>query len=176
MQNRRLGNDDGRGVGEALNEVDKDGRGIRVPATYYIDVSYPTTVDGESVQRLVQQKTDNPTQIAYNFNVKNTSSPLIKTQSNFTQMSGNIKYVALPIAKNQFMLRVENIGDLYDNAESATINIDSLLENMYQNANSKSSSEGVKFDLTEMAITGNQPLEEMKKNKIQWKTMDDHSD
>jgi len=36
MQNRRLYVDDGRGMGEALNEVDAQGNGITVPATYYL--------------------------------------------------------------------------------------------------------------------------------------------
>jgi hypothetical protein len=34
MQNRRLFKDDGRGVDEALNETDKFGLGISVPAKY----------------------------------------------------------------------------------------------------------------------------------------------
>lgn len=36
MQNRRLLLDDNRGVAEALNETDKEGRGIEVNAKYYI--------------------------------------------------------------------------------------------------------------------------------------------
>ena len=36
MQNRRLLYDDGRGVGEALNETDKEGRGIEVNAKYFV--------------------------------------------------------------------------------------------------------------------------------------------
>ena len=36
MQNRRLNVDDKRGVGEPLNEVDSQGKGISVPATYYV--------------------------------------------------------------------------------------------------------------------------------------------
>jgi hypothetical protein len=34
MQNRRLFFDDDRGVDEVLNETDKDGNGISVPARY----------------------------------------------------------------------------------------------------------------------------------------------
>ena len=36
MQNRRLNVDDKRGVGEVLNEVDRDGSGIVVTATYFV--------------------------------------------------------------------------------------------------------------------------------------------
>ena len=36
MQNRRIPADDGRGMGEYLDEKDSLGNGIRVPATYYV--------------------------------------------------------------------------------------------------------------------------------------------
>ena len=36
MHNRRLYCDDGRGVGEALNETDTFGNGMRVSTTYYL--------------------------------------------------------------------------------------------------------------------------------------------
>jgi len=38
MQNRRIPSDDSRGMGEWLNEEDAYGNGIRVPATYYVDI------------------------------------------------------------------------------------------------------------------------------------------
>jgi hypothetical protein len=38
MQNRRIPDDDSRGMGEWLNEKDQNGRGIRVTSTYYIDL------------------------------------------------------------------------------------------------------------------------------------------
>lgn len=37
MQNRRLFEDDWKGVNEALDEVDENGNGITVPATYYVE-------------------------------------------------------------------------------------------------------------------------------------------
>jgi hypothetical protein len=49
MQSRRIPYDDARGMSENLEEKDENGKGIRVQATYYIDVSY-----GESKQRVVQ--------------------------------------------------------------------------------------------------------------------------
>ena len=36
MQQRRIPADDGRGMGEYVNETDQYGHGIRVPATYYV--------------------------------------------------------------------------------------------------------------------------------------------
>lgn len=38
LQNRRIAADDSRGMGEFVDEVDKNGNGIRVPATYYLDI------------------------------------------------------------------------------------------------------------------------------------------
>jgi hypothetical protein len=38
MQNRRIPDDDFRGMGEWLDEKDENGNGIRVSATYYIDI------------------------------------------------------------------------------------------------------------------------------------------
>lgn len=54
MQSRRIPYDDARGMGEWLNEVsDNNNTGIRVVATYYIDVAYPQQKGGESKQRIV---------------------------------------------------------------------------------------------------------------------------
>lgn len=39
MQNRRIPCDDGKGVSEFLNETDSNDIGIRVPATYYVQMS-----------------------------------------------------------------------------------------------------------------------------------------
>jgi len=39
MQNRRIFADDSRGVGEPLNQVDDEGRGIRIKATYYAELA-----------------------------------------------------------------------------------------------------------------------------------------
>jgi hypothetical protein len=38
MQNRRIPSDDSRGMGEWLDETDAYGNGIRVPATYFVDI------------------------------------------------------------------------------------------------------------------------------------------
>jgi hypothetical protein len=38
MQNRRIPADDSRGMGEVLNETNQYGNGIRVPASYYVQI------------------------------------------------------------------------------------------------------------------------------------------
>ena len=58
MRNRRLNVDDGRGMGEALNETDAAGLGITVPATYYAQL-YNTKLRSP-LQRIIQQRMDSP--------------------------------------------------------------------------------------------------------------------
>jgi hypothetical protein len=66
MQNRRIAADDARGMGEWLDEKDENGFGIRVSATYYIDLF--NKKQRISRQRLIQQRTDEPPQYFFNFN------------------------------------------------------------------------------------------------------------
>ena len=70
MQNRRLLFDDNRGVGEALNETDKVGRGIEVNAKYFIQIFDTTTT--ESLQRQTQLVIDEPIQyfFATNYTIR----------------------------------------------------------------------------------------------------------
>jgi len=58
MMNRRLARDDGRGMGEALNEVNSTGYPITVPATFYVQL-YNTKLRNP-LQRVVQQRLDQP--------------------------------------------------------------------------------------------------------------------
>jgi hypothetical protein len=44
MQHRRIPADDGKGMGEWLNELDQFNRSIRVSATYYVNIA---TLDSE---------------------------------------------------------------------------------------------------------------------------------
>ena len=69
MQNRRIPADDGRGMGEYFNERDSLGNGIRVPATYRVQVFNSSTE--KSLQRQVQMKVDMPLQMVYSFGKTN---------------------------------------------------------------------------------------------------------
>ena len=80
MQNRRIPADDGRGMGEYLNERDSLGNGIRVPATYYVQVFNSTTE--KSLQRQVQMKVDMPLQMVYSFGKTNMQTRPVQTRSN----------------------------------------------------------------------------------------------
>jgi len=60
MQHRRIPADDYRGMGEPLEEVDALGNGIRVPATYYVQLFDRS--NRQSAQRHIQLKTESPIQ------------------------------------------------------------------------------------------------------------------
>jgi len=73
MQNRRVFGDDGKGMDEYLNERDAiTGKGIRVPATYYVEVIDTNTTT--SSQHLIHHKTDDPPQMFFAFDVVHTES------------------------------------------------------------------------------------------------------
>lgn len=71
MQNRRLFADDSRGVGEPLNQVDSEGRGIRIKATYYAELALNGSV---SAQRSLQSIVDEPAQVFFGFDYEKTLS------------------------------------------------------------------------------------------------------
>lgn len=64
MQNRRIFNDDSRGVGEPLNQRDSEGRGIRIKAKYYAELALNGSIPN---MRALQQMVDEPAQVFYGF-------------------------------------------------------------------------------------------------------------
>ena len=174
MQNRRIPNDDHRGMGEWLDEKNAYGNGIRVPATYFVDIF--RNKDGKSSQRLVQNKQDDPVHAFFNFNgvtsgkgKASSFSDSIKAQG----VSNMVKYVVLPTGKNELLFRFENLADLYDKeAQTAKVNIEGVFKAFYAEANNNLLPESLDFE--EMSLTGNMPLKELRERKIQWKTVDDH--
>lgn len=125
--------------------------------------------DGESVQRSVQQKVDNPVQYFFADQLSKVSSETVK-QADLSFASPNVKYVALPVAKNEIVLRVENIGD----QSAETINVLELVSKMYMQANGqKAQAIPENFKFTEMDITANMEISEMQARQIKWKTTED---
>jgi len=82
--------------------------------------------------------------------------------------------VTFPLARNKIMIRLENIGDIYDNAAEATVQLKDIALTLCYYANSMNTFYmWPEVTITEMSLTGNMPLEELKKRKIQWLTRDD---
>jgi hypothetical protein len=118
IQNRRLIQDDIRGVEEPLNERDSKGQGLKVNARYYMHIF--DRLKGQSHQRRQQQYVDQP--IQYFFAMK-YSIPAVPQQ--VTPFEGKVRtvipdnfktfvYQAYPLGKHKIQLRLENLYDLYD--------------------------------------------------------------
>jgi len=63
IHNRRLIFDDDRGVGEALNETDAQGYGMKVNARYWLNIF--DIARGHSAQRPIQNHIDKPYSIFF---------------------------------------------------------------------------------------------------------------
>lgn len=172
MQNRRLNEDDWRGMGEPLNETDSQGNGISVPATYFVQVY--NTNSQRSLQRVVQQLQDNPVTTWFAFGAEEVAYKAqagedILAAAGFTD---EMKLLMFPLAKNKIQLRIENIADIYNGAlEVQTINLLGLATDLYKQANSGASPDSVQIE--ETSLTGNMSWEELVDRKITWKTTDD---
>ena len=176
MQNRRIPADDSRGMGEWVNEEDELGNGIRVPATYHVQI-FDNSNTANS-QRKAQLVIDSPVNYFFTFDeVKwaQPSSSVVSTLSADISAAGVtdlVKFVTIPMSANQIRVRLENTGDfLIKGASSATVDLEALITALVKENNAAP----VDFTMTiaEKSTTGNMDIEEMWDRKIQWKTMDE---
>lgn len=187
MQNRRVNALDNKGMGEWLNEKDSLGNGIRVKTSYYVQFYNKTGTD-QSLQRIIQQKTDLPQQVFYTF--VNTTNSTINSYSDTrldlehfledgqtSGLNGTARIVTIPKAKNNLFVRLENIADLYDSdAVNKTLNLTNIMLHTWQSANMLNNVTAPTADqikITEMSMTGNMELQEMLSRKVKWITKDD---
>lgn len=181
MQNRRLNLDDWRGMGEPLNETDANGNGISVPATYFVQIFDRS--QRSSLQRVIQQRQDAPAYYFFAFDAEVSTEPVfasLSVQVGLEEVMKNngfneeMKLELFTMGKNKILMRVENIGDLFDTEVLKYTKVDlySLAEDLFVLANLGQAS-AQNIDITEMSITANQPYAEMASKKVQWKTLDD---
>jgi hypothetical protein len=111
--------DDLRGLGEPLNEVDANGNGIIVPATYRLQFFDRKSED--SYQRRIQLNIDEPLQYFFSFNfTQNTKSEESIPQTVINPLTATnplylpLKQSVFPVAKNSILLRLDHIGDKFD--------------------------------------------------------------
>jgi len=104
FQNRRIGADDHRGVEEFLNETDQYGNGIRVPATYYLQLG-----SRKSTQRLVQIVNSEPLQFMFANSLSNTGNKPEGQLKSGNGDSSSMKTIVQPLARNKVMVRFENL-------------------------------------------------------------------
>lgn len=116
MQHRRIPADDGRGMGEWVDETDENGDGIKVPATYYLQIFDEAT--SKTQQRAVMHKTLDPAQYFFTFDLEKTKEA--KETVDLSQalkdagIADSVKMFTTPLGKNEILIRIENIADLYD--------------------------------------------------------------
>jgi len=117
MQNRRTPGNDNKGMPEHLNETDSLGNGIRVKASYNVQLFNNSKTHNK--QRLVQLRTDSPAQYFFNFGEQQAkASPLQTYISKIVKEAGverYVKLVTIPQDENKMILRLENIGDYFLN-------------------------------------------------------------
>lgn len=186
MQNRRLFKDDARGVGEPLSENGTFGEGISVQATY--TVHFVNSTATYSKQRFQQLVIDDPLQYSFAFNYTLDASvaleeqPLI-SENVFSSVNAgqpvSAKVQVYPVERNVLLLRVENIGDLFDypagtNLSSTVVYVDlpQLAKDLYYKANGADSLlNGV--NIYETQLTATESYLDMQKAKIKWSGLDD---
>ena len=151
---------------ENVNETDSLGYGIRVRASYNIQLFDKTTT--QNLQRIVQLRTDSPAQYFFNFGKAeatfNMECPFISKTIKEAGVVENVKLITIPLAANKMILRLENVADfLLKGAKTQTVNLNKILEAFGAQGS----------QIKEVTLTGNMEIEEMRQRKIQWKTMDD---
>mmetsp|Transcript_10436 Transcript_10436/g.17527 ORF Transcript_10436/g.17527 Transcript_10436/m.17527 type:complete len:118 (+) Transcript_10436:301-654(+) len=112
LQNRRLRQDDNKGVIEVLNERDESGNGIKVTANYYMQIFDRSK--SKSVQRAQQINIDQPLQyfFAFDFNQETTGSSKSANLPAFS--SPEVSFQVYPLAKGQIQVRLENLADKFE--------------------------------------------------------------
>ena len=88
-----------------------------------------------------------------------------------------VKMITVPMAKGNFMLRLQNIADHFDaDAEAKSVNKSQVIEALWKAGNIKNKDvEMGSYSVTETSVTGNQPLTDMNARRLSWKTVDDAS-
>ena len=177
MQNRLLPQDDGKGQDDHLIEKDSYGNTIRVRATYHLVFEWAKHTE---TQRKVTQMVHDPAQIFFSsyFSVKaleNKPEPKATFSEKIMAagVKGTVRYTVVPKAANHFDIRLENLADLEEKGKWREVNIRKLAMAFYEEANPKAATKP-KIDFSELSLTGNQPLAKLMKDKIKWKTVDDH--
>lgn len=196
IQHRRLLQDDNKGVQEILNETDKNGVGIKVNARYYVQVFDFNR--GVSKQRQQQMLIEAPLQTFFSFeSFKPTARPnkftsrlqfgaennqvsLVEIDSSASAdvedvQTQSLVYRAFPLARNQILVRFENIADRFDpkGIETKFIDVEAFSKNFQFDAlkGKVASAPGIKFE--EVSLSTSMTQKELDKTHFHWRGTDD---
>lgn len=163
-------------MGEWVNEKDQLGNGIRVPATYHVQV-FDNKVTPNS-QRKAQLKIDSPANYFFTFDDvlwndyfedKVSTLPQDLVAAGVTDL---VKLVTIPQEANKIRVRLENLGDfLVKGAQPQTVDLEAVITALVKDSNAEKID--LEMEIKEKSMTGNMDIEEMWDRKIQWQTMDD---
>lgn len=112
-------------------------------------------------------------QAFYTFDLIKTNSKPAKFDLSRALFNAGIQYgkmLTFPMARNMFMLRVENLVSWNETLE---VDIHAIGMALWQEANFHNPVDVDSLTIKETSLTGNMEISEMQKRKIQWKTMDD---
>jgi hypothetical protein len=168
MHNRRLLFDDDRGVGEALNETDSKGFGMKVNSRYWLNIF--DLEHGYSMQRELQNEIDKPVSLFFaklpedllKSSGKASYVPVPKAEKSLLA-SFKDKYayemfgrtVFFPLAKNKILVRLENIADKFDMyTPNIEVNMEKFAYIFWMEANPESKTK-VYPKIFEMDLTAN---------------------
>ena len=177
MQNRRLSADDNKGVDQFLNETDAFGQGIRIYATYYVQLF--DTASSTSLQRQVQQYQADPLQVFYTDKVVPAAASgnkydmtWLSGQLAASGVSGTVKMNAFASQANEILLRFENLADdTIDEWKSTDVSIEDIVTALWKSQNGDDANYSV--DWTEMNLSGTLPISDTIARHLHWRTVDD---
>jgi len=185
MQNRRLTQDDNKGVQEILNETDSAGVGLKSSAKYYLHIF--DLLKSFSKQREQQLRIDIPLQYFFSFDfkepedkskVRESKSKVLLKDAASDGSNDVLVYRAFPMAKNQIMVRFENLADKFDTKTSFMVrylNVRKFAQQFFMEANNiEDGSIMHNIKIEELSLSGNMLQSELQAHpNFKWKGTDD---
>lgn len=191
IHNRRLLHDDDRGVGEALNETDSRGYGMKVNARYWLNIF--DLQNGQSSQRELQNSIDKPLTFFFArvpeglakdnkevFAPKSSRKQEPQLRDTFTNADDADRFgrmVFFPLWRNKILVRVENSADKFD-FYSPTLQVDmQRFADAYWSSANPLSEVKVAAQIYEVDLTANMLEKEAveRKKRTQWRGTDDEA-
>lgn len=112
MQNRRLTEDDIKGVAEVLDEFDQQDVGLKVTAKYWMQI-FDFTKD-HSLQREEQILIDEPLDYLFAFKYEQGQKPSPQQLVEISDLPASVIYHSFPLSRNSILVRFENMADRFD--------------------------------------------------------------
>jgi len=83
----------------------------------------------------------------------------------------DLKYVMVPMAKNQLMIRVQNLNDEYDGVtEGISFDIEAIARSLWYSVNPEGELTDLKVQ--ETSVTGSIEVGAMEERRLKWQTVD----